>query len=163
MIETAINALLHWLAIPQIGLISVFLVSFISATLLPMGSEPAVFAVIKSNPELFWIVIIIATIGNTLGGVVDYGMGYAAKQAFHRERESFWFAWLRRYGAKTMLLAWLPVIGDPICTLAGWLKLPFWPSVMYMAIGKCLRYICISALLLSVPDGFWHKLAELLG
>ena len=61
-----------------------------------------------------------------------------------------------------MLLSWLPVIGDPICTLAGWLKLPFWPSVAYMALGKFLRYLTVSFLLLSVPDGFWHRLAELI-
>lgn len=162
MIETGIHWLLHWLALPEVGLTSVFLISFVSATLIPMGSEPAVFAVIKANPELFWAVILVATIGNTLGGVVDYGMGYAAKQTFSRERDSFWFAWLQRFGAKTMLLGWLPGIGDPICTLAGWLKLPFWPSVVYMAIGKCLRYITISYLLLKVPDGFWHRIAEML-
>lgn len=154
--------LLSVLAVPEVGLTSVFLISFISATLIPMGSEPAVFAVIKANPELFWPVLMVATLGNTLGGVVDYAMGYAAQRAFHHERSSFWFRWLERFGAKTMLLSWLPVIGDPICTLAGWLKLPFWPSVYYMAIGKFLRYLTISLLLLKLPDGFWHRLATLL-
>ncbi|MFZ6862190.1 YqaA family protein [Undibacterium sp. Ji67W] len=163
MIEEAIHWLLSVLAVPEIGLTSVFLISFISATLIPLGSEPAVFAVIKANPELFWPVLIVATIGNTLGGVVDYGMGYAAKQAFSRERDSFWFAWLKRFGPKTMLLGWLPVIGDPICTLAGWLRLPFWPCVGYMAIGKFLRYVTMTYLLLKVPDGFWHRVGELLG
>lgn len=162
MIEAGVHWLLNVLAIPDIGLTSVFLISFISATLIPMGSEPAVFAVIKVNPSMFWQVIAIATIGNTLGGMVDYAMGYGAKKAFERERESFWYQWLRHFGAKTMLLAWLPGIGDPICTLAGWLKLPFWPSTMYMMIGKCLRYILISCLLLEVPDGFWHRMAHYL-
>ncbi|MFZ6690577.1 YqaA family protein [Undibacterium sp. SXout20W] len=162
MIEAAIHWLFTVLAVPEVGLISVFLISFISATLIPLGSEPAVFAVIKANPGLFWSVLIVATIGNTLGGVVDYAMGYAAKQAFNRERESFWFSWLKHFGAKTMLLGWLPIIGDPICTLAGWLRLPFWPSVAYMAIGKFLRYITMTYLLLRVPDGFWHRVADLL-
>src|SRR5450830_1817042 len=116
MIEAAIHWLFTVLAVPEIGLTSVFLISLISATLIPLGSEPAVFAVIKANPDLFWSVIAVATVGNTLGGVVDYWMGYGAKQAFAKERSSRWFHWLERFGAKTMLLAWLPGVGDPICT-----------------------------------------------
>jgi membrane protein YqaA with SNARE-associated domain len=160
MIESAIYWLLNVLAVPDVGLTSVFVISFVSATLLPMGSEPAVFAVAKANEALFWPVILVATLGNTLGGAVDYWMGYGAKQMFSKERESRWFRWLERHGAKTMLLSWLPGIGDPICTLAGWLKIPFWPSVFYMAIGKFLRYVTITTLLLYVPDGFWRQVAH---
>jgi len=96
MIESAIAWLLHLIAAPEVGLTSVFLISFISATLLPLGSEPAVFAVIKANPSLFGAVIVVATVGNTLGGMVDYWMGYRAKQAFAKERETRWFGWLAR-------------------------------------------------------------------
>ena len=160
MIESTIAWLLHLLAAPQVGLTSVFVISFVSATLLPLGSEPMVFAVIKANPALFWSTIGVATVGNTLGGVVDYWMGYRAKQTFAKERDSRWFRWLARYGAKTMLLAWLPVVGDPLCTLAGWLKLPFWPSVIYMAVGKAARYLTMTVLLLYVPDGVWRSVAN---
>lgn len=163
MIESAINWLLGELAMPQVGLTAVLLVSFVAATLLPFGSEPTVFAVIKANQALFWPAIMVATAGNTAGGIVDYWLGYGAKQACDGQRQTRWFSWLQRYGAKTMLLAWLPGIGDPICTLAGWLKLPFWPSVMYMAIGKFLRYLCITWLLLYVPDGWWRQVAQWLG
>ncbi|TAF83472.1 MAG: DedA family protein, partial [Curvibacter sp.] len=48
-------------------------------------------------------------------------------------------------GPKACLLAWLPVVGDPLCAVAGWLKLPFWQCVAYMAVGKCLRYITMTA------------------
>jgi membrane protein YqaA with SNARE-associated domain len=163
MIESAIAWLLQLLAAPEVGLTSVFIISFISATLLPLGSEPAVFAVVKANAALFWPVVLVATAGNTLGGGVDYWLGYRAKAAFAKERESRWFRWLARYGAKTMLLAWLPGVGDPLCTLAGWLKLPFWPSIVYMAIGKFLRYLSMTLVLLYVPDGFWHAAGRLLG
>lgn len=158
MIESAMHWLLGVLAIPEVGLGSIFVISFISATLVPLGSEPAVFAVIKVNPELFWAAILVGTCGNTLGGVVDYWMGYGAKQAFAKERSTRWFGWLERFGPKAMLLSWLPIVGDPICTLGGWLKLPFWPSVVYMAIGKLLRYIVMTTILLQVPDSFWRHI-----
>ena len=159
MIESAIRWLLSVLALPDVGLTSVFLISVVSATLLPLGSEPAVFAVVKANGALFWPAILVGTVGNTLGGIIDYWMGYGAKQMFAKERESRWFGWLQRYGAKVLLLAWLPAIGDPLCTLAGWLKLPFWPCVVYMAVGKFLRYATMTWMLLYVPDGFWRQLA----
>ncbi|HBF51605.1 MAG: YqaA family protein [Pseudomonadota bacterium] len=162
MIETAVLWLLKVLAAPTVGLTSVFLIAFVSATLVPLGSEPAVFAVIKANPAMFWPAILVATVGNTLGGVLNYGIGYRAKIAFAKERQSRWFGWLRRFGAKTMLLSWVPGIGDPLCTLAGWLHLPFWPSVMYMAIGKFGRYVTMTAALLYIPDGFWKSVGDLL-
>jgi membrane protein YqaA with SNARE-associated domain len=162
MIETAVLWLLKVLAAPTVGLTSVFLIAFVSATLVPLGSEPAVFAVIKANEAMFWPAIIVATIGNTLGGAVDYLIGYRAKIAFAKERQSRWFSWLARYGSKTMLLSWLPGIGDPLCTLAGWLHLPFWPSVMYMAIGKFGRYLTMTLALLYVPDGFWKRVGDMI-
>jgi membrane protein YqaA with SNARE-associated domain len=163
MIETAVLWLLKVLAAPTVGLTSVFVISFVSATLVPLGSEPAVFAVVKANPAMFWPAILVATLGNTLGGAVDYAIGYRAKVAFAKERQSRWFAWLARYGAKTMLLSWLPGVGDPLCTLAGWLHLPFWPSVAYMAVGKLARYVLMTVMLLYVPDGFWKRMGGLLG
>lgn len=180
MIESAIHWLLNLLAMPEVGFSAVFLISFISATLLPLGSEPTVFAAIKAAPDMFWPLIGMATLGNTLGGAVDYWVGFVARRAMTRdkpvaallaaepvvrkdfaaERSSRWFGWLERYGSATMLLAWLPGIGDPICTLAGWLRLPFWPSVAYMAIGKFLRYLMMTSLLMAIPDGFWLRLGS---
>jgi membrane protein YqaA with SNARE-associated domain len=162
LIENAIIWLLKILAAPAIGLASVFIVSFVSATLLPMGSEPAVFAVVKANNAMFWPAILVGTFGNTLGGAFDYLLGHRAKTTFAKERKTRWFAWLEHYGPKTMLLSWVPGIGDPLCTLAGWLHLPFWPSVTYMAIGKFVRYVMMTAALLYVPDGIWQRLGELL-
>jgi membrane protein YqaA with SNARE-associated domain len=160
MIETAVLWLLKVLAAPTVGLSSVFIISFVSATLLPLGSEPAVFAVVKANEAMFWPAILVATFGNTLGGAVDYVIGYRAKIAFAKERQSRWFGWLARYGSKTMLLSWVPGVGDPLCTLAGWLHLPFWPSVGYMAIGKFGRYVVMTASLLYVPDGVWKRIGD---
>jgi membrane protein YqaA with SNARE-associated domain len=153
--EAWLSSLLHTLALPEVGLSTVFVVSLISATLLPLGSEPAVFGLIKLNPDLFWATIAVATAGNTLGGAIDWWMGYGAHTALNRHRQQDPDAtharalrWLHRLGPKACLLSWLPGIGDPLCAVAGWLKLPFWPCLAYMAIGKCLRYITMTAGLL---------------
>jgi membrane protein YqaA with SNARE-associated domain len=156
--EALIERLIDWFALPRNGLSSVFVVAFVSATLLPMGSEPAVFGFVKLNPDAFWITVCVATVGNTLGGMVDYWLGYGAKIAVARHQGTRYFGWLVRFGPKSLLLAWLPVIGDPLCALAGWLKLPFWPSVVYMAIGKFLRYVTMTGGLLWIPDAWWMKL-----
>lgn len=160
MIASAVDWLLAALALPDVGLAAAFIMGLLSATLLPLGSEPTVFAVIKVNSALFWPVLLVASLGNTLGGVISYWMGFGAKRIFAEERSSRWFGWLERFGPKTMLLAWLPVVGDPLCVLAGWLKLSFWPCVAYMAIGKFLRYLTVTSLLFHVPDGFWQDIAN---
>ena len=151
-----IQQLLNLLALPQYGLSTVFLVSFISATLLPLGSEPAVFGLIKLSPELYWQVIAVATLGNTLGGAVDWWMGYGAHRVVDKYRSSRThlkaLEWLQRLGPKACLLAWLPVIGDPLCAVAGWAELPFWPCQGYMAVGKFLRYVMMTSVLMQLFD-----------
>ena len=158
MLASALSSLLAAFALPTVGLPAVFVVSFVSATLLPMGSEPALFGFIKLNPDWFWLGIVVATLGNTLGGALSYLMGYGAKKVFAPDSTPRYLGWLQRFGPKTLLLSWLPVIGDPLCSVAGWLKIPFWPSLAYMALGKLVRYIVVTMLLLAVPDSVWHGL-----
>ena len=166
-----ITQLLAWLAFPQHGLSTVFLISFISATLLPLGSEPAVFGLIKLNPDLFWPAIIVATAGNTLGGILSWWMGYGTHHAvdivrkhkanvegeaqapntnMNEKMHTRALEWLEKLGPKACLLSWLPGVGDPLCAVAGWLKMPFGPCAIYMAIGKFLRYVVMTSLLLWV-------------
>ena len=146
---------------PAVGLPALFVISLVSATLLPMGSEPALFAVVKANPSLLWPALLVATVGNTLGGVINYAMGYGANKAFTHERQSRWFGWLQRFGPKTLLLSWLPIVGDPLCAVAGWLELSFWRCLFWMALGKLLRYLFITLILLEIPDGVWQHLIKL--
>jgi membrane protein YqaA with SNARE-associated domain len=155
--ELWLDHLLTLLALPKFGLSSVFVVSFISATLLPLGSEPAVFGLVKLNPDLFWPAIGVATVGNTLGGAVTWWMGLASHKVVDKYRHSQHHLramdWLQRLGPKACLLAWLPVVGDPLCAVAGWLKMPFWPCLIYMAIGKFGRYLTMTAALMGVFGG----------
>jgi membrane protein YqaA with SNARE-associated domain len=155
--EDTLKHILQWLALPEHGLSTVFVVSFISATLLPLGSEPAVFGLVKLNPDLFWPAVLVATVGNTLGGALDWAMGYGANRVKRKYSESSSqmraLRWLEKLGPKACLLAWLPAVGDPLCTVAGWLRLPFWPCVLYMAIGKFARYVTMTAALMWVFPG----------
>lgn len=144
--EPWLHSLLSALALPQYGLVTVFLISLLSATLLPMASVPVVFGLVKLSPELFWPALLVATAGNTAGGVITYWMGYGAERVYERvapkegtQRRAL--AWLERWGPPACLLSWLPFVGDPLCAVAGWLRLPFWPCTAYMAIGKFLRYL----------------------
>ena len=153
--EAWLDSLLNLLALPEYGLSTVFVVAFVSATLLPLGSEPAVFALIKLNPHLFWPAILVATAGNTLGGAVDWWMGYGAHKVVDKYRHSPThtraLAWLEKLGPPACLLSWLPVVGDPLCAVAGWLRLPFCPCVGYMMAGKFLRYLTMTWVLIY----FW--------
>lgn len=146
------ESLLVLLALPRYGLSTLFVVAFVSATLVPLGSEPALFGLVKLNPGLLWSALAVATVGNTLGGVVDWWLGHAARTITDRYAGSHAHVkaldLLRRLGPKACLLAWLPVVGDPLCAVAGWLQMPLGPCTAYMAIGKFLRYLFITAGLL---------------
>lgn len=151
------ESLVGLLALPRFGLSTVFIVSFVSATLLPLGSEPAVIGLVKLDPWLFWPAVLVATAGNTLGGAVTYWMGYGVERAYEKvsahKSEGRALQWLRRFGAKACLMSWLPVVGDPLCAVAGWLRLPFWPCVFYMAIGKFGRYVTMTAAVIWLFPG----------
>ena len=151
------------LALPQFGLSTVFLIAFVSATLLPLGSEPAVFGLVKLNPELFWPAVVVATAGNTLGGVVTYWMGYGAERAYehvtHKHRD------VPRAAPGCERTARRPACcrgcRSSATRCARWpagCKLPFWPCVVYMAIGKFVRYFVMTAALLWVFPGAVHAL-----
>jgi membrane protein YqaA with SNARE-associated domain len=155
--EDWLASLLALLALPRYGLSTLFVAAFVSATLLPIGSEPVLYGVLRLNPDLFWSAILVATAGNTLGGALDWWMGWEAHQIVDKYRHSKSHMkavqWLERLGPKACLLAWLPVVGDPLCAVAGWLRMPFWPCVGYMLVGKFLRYVIMTMALLWAWPG----------
>jgi len=117
------------------ALITLFISSFLGATLLPGGSEAVLFGVLKNNPDALWPALGIGTMGNTLGGMVSYGMGWIMPQTQQLKHVDK----LRRFGAP-VLLAWVPLIGDALCLSAGWLRLNPWHAALFMATGKFTRY-----------------------
>lgn len=124
---------------------ALFASAFVSATLLPGGSEIALGALVVERHHLPWVLITTATAGNTLGGMTTYLLGYLVAAGFPKERLARpgyrrALDWLQRWGPPTLLLSWLPLVGDPLCWLAGWLRMRPAIAVFFIAAGKLARY-----------------------
>ena len=138
-----------------LSFLSLFTSSFLSATLLPGSSEAVLVALLVTGAGPVWALVLIATIGNSLGGVTNVILG----RFFPQRTPSRWQGkakdWLTRFGPAALLLSWMPLIGDLLCLLAGWLRLSIGPVVFFLCLGKALRYIAVA--IVTVQGGFgWH-------
>ncbi|MCL1112457.1 DedA family protein [Shewanella basaltis] len=129
--------------------------AFLAATLLPGGSEVLLVALLDDAPTMWLQLLMIATLGNTLGAMTSYGLGWTGRlakppQEMTSRSAQIALAWMKRYGVWTLLLSWLPLIGDVLCLLAGWLKLPVFMSIFLIFIGKILRYSVVVFIFMSV-------------
>jgi membrane protein YqaA with SNARE-associated domain len=128
--------LLSPLLSPSGSLASLFAAAFIAATLLPLSSEAALFAVLKLHPDQLWPALVVATAGNTLGGMTTYALGRwlgTRKPLTQLER-------VKRWGAPVTALGWVPLVGDGLCLAAGWLKLGVLPVLAWQMAGRFARY-----------------------
>lgn len=125
--------------------LGLFLASFTSATLLPGGSE-ALFVYLLSEQLNPFVLLLIATLGNTLGSFVNYVLGkYATTFALskgymsekHLQKASTLF---EKYGAISLLFSWLPIIGDPLTFVAGIVRYPWWKFLIIVGLAKLARY-----------------------
>ena len=144
---------LDFLPGPDASLGGLFLASFLSATLLPGGSEAVLLGVLALHPDRAGAALLLATLGNTLGGMTTYWMARALpekkimRSGIHPDGGSATakhIEQVRRWGAPTLLLAWAPLIGDALCAAAGWLRLPWLPCLLWMALGKGVRYAVLA-------------------
>lgn len=151
-----INGLATWLQSwlgADAGLWGLFFSAFMSATILPGSSEVVMTALITAYPALVWQAFFVALSGNVLGCLLTYGMGFGARQGYARfqkvrvDLEDPRIAKLRRVGPPALFLSFLPLVGDALVLAAGWLKMPFWVSLFWIALGKGARY---AALLLGL-------------
>lgn len=127
------------------GLFWLFLSAFVSSTLMPGGSEAVLAALLWRGDHTPFALLLVATAGNTLGGMSSWALGRLlawrwplrelARPAQRRAVER-----LRRRGPAVLLLSWLPVIGDPLCLAAGWLKVGGGAALVFIALGKAARY-----------------------
>ncbi|MBU0541439.1 MAG: DedA family protein [Gammaproteobacteria bacterium] len=126
-----------------------FASAFLAATILPFYSEVVLFAMIRAG-EPAGLLLAVAAVGNTLGSVVNWALGRYLLHFQHKK----WFyfkpeqiekmqAWFRRYGVWSLLLAWMPVGGDPLTLVAGIMRVNLWLFIVLVGIGKTLRYVAV--------------------
>lgn len=137
----------------EYGLFGLFVLSFLAATFLPVVSEAALAGLILAGADPYASVA-VATLGNTLGAMATWGMGRWGSEAFltrmlglsaaQRERAVRIFA---RYGSWSLLLAWTPILGDPLCAVAGLFGLPMSRFIPPVLLGKLARYAGLAYLL----------------
>lgn len=131
-----------------------FLSAFLAATILPFYSEVTLGYLYYADPDAWLTLLLIATAGNTLGSAVNAAMGRGLVHFQDRR----WFPFkadqieraqvqFNRYGVWTLLLAWLPVIGDPLTLIAGTMRVKWLPFFILVFIGKGVRYALVLAVL----------------
>ncbi|MGO4451955.1 YqaA family protein [Phyllobacterium sp. TAF24] len=130
-----------------------FAAAFAAATILPMQSEALLAGLLLSHSYPASALIAVASVGNVLGSMVNWLLGCGIEQFRNRK----WFPaseaqldratrWYQRYGKWTLLLSWVPIIGDPLTVIAGVLREPIWSFVLLVAIAKTVRYLVVFAL-----------------
>ncbi|QIM63549.1 hypothetical protein A1D29_09750 [Pasteurellaceae bacterium Orientalotternb1] len=144
----------------QNQLLLMFISAFVSSTILPGNSE-VIFSTLIAKQTLNdslsqpFALFLSASIGNSLGSLTTYAMArFLPEPKFKTaSKTSQWaIAFSQRYGVWTLLFSWLPVVGDVLCGVAGWLRLNIWQSVLFIALGKATRYAVL-----------WWSVATFLG
>lgn len=121
-------------------LFALFLSAFTSATILPGTSDAAFAAIVWQQPHLAWYAWLFASAGNSLGGIVSFMMGRMLPEKIRHKISPRTITRLQRFGAPSLLLSWLPVAGDALPIAAGWLRLRWLPCILFLCLGKTMRY-----------------------
>jgi membrane protein YqaA with SNARE-associated domain len=128
---------------PEAGLAGLFLHSLLAATLLPGGSELALFAYLAAHPERAGAAVALATVGNTMGGLTSWACGRFLPK-WQRLATVPHIDRLRRHGNAALFFAWLPLAGDLLCVAAGWLRTDWRGALVWLALGKLTRYLVVA-------------------
>jgi membrane protein YqaA with SNARE-associated domain len=134
-----------------VSYLTLFTSAFLAATIFPAQSEALLLALILGGEHPVWLLVLVATVGNTLGSVLNWWLG----RYLHHFRHRRWFPVsektlraaeqrFQKYGLWSLLLSWLPVIGDPLTVVAGLLRVPFWTFLLLVGLAKGARYLLIS-------------------
>ncbi len=132
----------------QLSLWALFASAFASATLLPGASEAVLAVLAHSAGHDAMLLLGVATLGNTLGGMVSWGLGRLLAYRFPAQGLTDRYQdravrHLQRWGSPALLFSWLPLIGDPLCLAAGWLRVHWLAALVFIAAGKALRYLVV--------------------
>ncbi|PZQ85077.1 MAG: hypothetical protein DI549_02785 [Ancylobacter novellus] len=136
---------------------TLFASALVAATLLPMQSEAVLVGMLLAGGQPAWVLIAVATAGNVLGSLVNWWLG----RFIEHFRDRRWFpvtperleqaqGWYRRYGRWSLLLAWAPIIGDPLTMVAGLLREPLPVFLVLVTLAKLGRYLVLAALTLAL-------------
>ncbi|QUJ66971.1 DedA family protein [Photobacterium sp. GJ3] len=125
-----------------------FFSGLLSATLLPGGSEAGLLAALIQPAEPVWMLVAVTTAGNTLGGFVTFYMGRWLPDKTSEENQGHTKAvrWIQKYGYWSLLLSWVPIVGDPLCLAAGWLRMRASLCAVMILTGKTARYALLALL-----------------
>lgn len=134
-----------------------FLAALAAATIIPMQSEAVLVGLLLADIHPAWVLITVASVGNVAGSAINWLLG----RAIERLRDRAWFPvktaaleraqrWYRHYGRWSLLLSWVPVIGDPLTVAAGVLREPFPVFLLLVALAKTGRYLVLAAATLSM-------------
>ena len=129
-----------------LGYGGLFLGSFLAPTLLPMSSEAVLAAMVIGGFDPV-VCVLVASAGNSLGGMTSYFMGYSGKWTWverlfarNQDKVAKVRGWADRYGSRAALFCWVPIVGDPLAIALGFVRSPVWQVGFYMLAGKFLRY-----------------------
>lgn len=131
---------MHELISPESGLAGLFAASFIASTIVPLSSEAVLFGFLRLYPGDLVPALLLATLGNTLGGLTTYAIGRLLPARAQKKLDPRALERLRRWGSPLTFFAWLPLVGDAMCLAAGWLRLNWIAATLYMAAGRLIRY-----------------------
>jgi membrane protein YqaA with SNARE-associated domain len=141
-----IEIMLDFLA--EYGLIGLFIGSFLAATVVPFSADVLLVGMLVADVNSAVALLVVATLGNWIGGITSYGIGRAGKwewiERLHVSRESLEKQKTRieRFGAPIALLTWVPFIGDVFAVALGFYRVKFLPAIFWMLIGKGARFVC---------------------
>ena len=134
--------------------LSLFLISFLAATILPFSSELTLAGFMATSNYNNLLLLIVASFGNVLGSVVNWILGFYSRNLskikwfpFKDEQIEKSSKWFNKFGRWSLLFAWVPIIGDPLTLAAGLLRVKFIQFLILVTIGKVSRYLVIFYLL----------------
>ena len=137
------------------GYLGLFVAAFGAATLLPLQSEAVLVGLLLSGHYNLWLLLGIATLGNVLGSVVNWLLGGSVERFKERRWSPVSAKQLdkarghyARWGHWTLLLSWVPIIGDPLTLVAGVMREPLWRFLLLVSVAKSARYIALAVLTL---------------
>ncbi|MGV3550287.1 YqaA family protein [Rhizobium sp.] len=137
------------------AMLGLFMTGVLAGSVVPIPSETALVAMLMRSTYSVWLLLLVSTVGNVAGSVINWLIGRALEKFKHKR----WFPadekqlakaqrWYHRYGRWSLLMSWVPVVGDPLTVVAGVMKEPLWFFLLLVTVAKFTRYAVIAAITL---------------